>query len=408
MATLKKMQLSTQMAIAMIAGSIAGIAAGPPIQRIQFIGDMWLNLIKMVIVPMVIFVVVKGISAMDSPKTLGRIGLRTFIFYTCTVVLATIVGIAMSLVLKPGVGFHFEKSTKVFENVKVATFSEYILSFFSANMFASFTSGNMMQVLVISIFLGIAVVYLKEPRRAAVKAWFDAMSDLFMSVVDLVMKLSPIGVFCIMAASLGQKGLGTFVAMAKLLGVFYLSCLIQVILIFFLLLWTVTRISPVEFLKKSSSVWVAAISTCSSAAVIPVNLSVCEKEFNVSNKVSSFTIPFGTQFNQDGGAILSAVVILFSAQAIGVQFGLLELVRVVLVCTIVAAGTGAIPGGGIVRLMVSSAAFGMPLEIVALIAAFYRLFDMGTTSMCCIGDLSATLIIDKLEKGRELRAATAG
>ena len=408
MINLRKMQLSTQMAIAMVGGSILGIIIGPPVQAIQFIGDMWLNSIKMVIVPMVIFVVVKGISTMDSPKALGRIGLRTFLYYTTTVVIATIIGILVTMAMKPGTGFHFEKATKVFEQVKVLTFREYMVSLFSSNMFSSFTSGNMMQVLIISIFLGVAVVYMKDKYREPVKAWFGNMSELFMSVVDIVMKLSPIGVFCIMASSLGQNGLSTFTSMGKMLGAFYLSCLIQVAVIFFGLLWAVTKISPLDFLKKSSSVWVAAISTCSSAAVIPVNLSVCSKEFNVSEKVSSFTIPFGTQFNQDGGAILSAVVILFSAQAIGLEFGMMDLVWMVIVCTLVAAGTGAIPGGGIVRLMVSSAAFGMPLEIVVLVAAFYRLFDMGTTTMCCIGDLSGTLIIDKLEKRREMRMAVNG
>jgi Na+/H+-dicarboxylate symporter len=336
MARLKKLQLSTQMAIAMIAGSILGIIVGPPIQHIQFIGDIWLNLLKMVIVPMVIFVVVKGISTMDSPKTLGRVGLRTFSFYTCLVLLATTVGVIVTSVLKPGIGFHFDKATKAFDVVKVSSFREYMVSLFSPNMFSSFASGNMMQVLVISILLGIAVVYLKDQHRAAVKAWFDNMADLFMSVVVLIMKLSPIGVFCIMASALGQKGLGTFISMGKLLGVFYLSCLIQVLFICLGLLWTVTTISPFEFMKKSSSTWVAAISTCSSAAVIPVNLSVCDNEFHVSTKVSSFTIPFGVQFNQEGGSILSAAVILFSAQAIGVQFGILELIRVVLVCTLLA------------------------------------------------------------------------
>jgi Na+/H+-dicarboxylate symporter len=408
MAQLKKMQLPAQMAIAMIAGSILGIAVGPPIQKIQFIGDIWLNLMKMVIVPMVIFVVVKGISTMDSPKTLGRIGLKTFIFYTCLVILATVVGAMVTLALQPGIGFHFAKASKAMDVVKVSSFSDYMVSLFSSNMFSSFASGNTMQVLIIAILLGIAVVYLREPRRAAVKAWFDSMADLFMSVVNLVMKFSPVGVFCIMAAALAERGLGTFISMGKLLAAFYLSCLIQVLVIYLALLWIVTKISPLEFVKKSSSTWVAAISMCSSAAVIPVNLNVCDKEFNVSDNVSSFSIPFGVQFNQEGGSILSAVVILFSAQAIGAHFGFLELVRVILVCTLVAGCSGAIPGGGIVRLMVSSAAFGMPLEIVVLIAAFYRLFDMGTTSMCCVGNLSATLMLDRLEKRRAERQKELG
>jgi Na+/H+-dicarboxylate symporter len=272
-------------------------------------------------------------------------------------------------------------------------------------MFAAFSSGNMMQVLIIAIFLGISVVFMPEQYRIPVKAWFVNMSELFMSVINLIMAFSPIGVFAIMAAAIGENGLATFTAMGKMLGTFYLACLIQIIIVNLILLWITTEVTPFDFIRKSAKTWLAAMSTCSSAAVIPVNLDVADKEFRVSDKVSSFTIPFGVPFNQDGGAILSAVVILFSAQAIGIQFGFVELIRMVLICTIVSAGSAAVPGGGIVRLMITSAAFGMPLEIVMLVAAFYRLFDMGTTTMCCIGDLSATIIIDRFERRREMKTA---
>jgi Na+/H+-dicarboxylate symporter len=402
----KGISQATQIMIAMVAGSIVGIVLGPPAQGIKFIGDMWLNLLKMVMVPMVLFVVVKAISTMDNPKTLGRIGLKVIIFYACTTSFATIVGILMGLIFQPGIGFHFEKATKVFETPKVLTFQSYLSSLFSPNMFASFYNADMMQVLVISIFVGLSVILLKNNARIPLKEWFANMADLSFSFVELVMKLAPVGVFCIMAAALSASGLGTFISMGKLLATFYGTCLIQVVLVYLVFLWLTTRIGPLTFLRKSAKVWLTAISTCSSAAVIPVNLKTSDEEFQVSDKISSFSIPFGAQFNQDGGAILSALVILFSAQAIGVQFGPMELVRMVLVCTLVSAGTGAIPGGGIVRLMVSSAAFGMPLEIVTLIAGFYRFFDMGTTSMSVIGDLSGTVIIDRWEKRKDVAPAT--
>jgi Na+/H+-dicarboxylate symporter len=401
------MKLATKIMIAMVAGSIVGLIIGPAAKEVKFIGDIWLNLLKMVMIPMVIFVVVKAISTMDNPKTLGRIGLKIVIFYAATTVFATLAGILVSSILKPGIGFQFEKATKVFETPKVLTFQGYIVGLFSPNMFASFYTSDMMQVLVISIFIGIAVIFLKDSHRIALREWFANMSELCMSAVELIMKLSPIGVFCIMASSLGISGTGVFAGMGKMLVSFYLSCLIQVVLVYLLFLWVTTRITPVAFMKKSARTWLTAISTCSSAAVIPVNLQVCDEEFGVSDKISSFSIPFGAQFNQDGGAILSCVVILFSAQALGVEFGIMELIRMVLIATVVSAGAGAIPGGGIVRLMVTSAAFGMPLEIVTLVAGFYRLFDMGTTSMSVIGDLSATVVVDRWEKKREIGMATS-
>lgn len=400
---LMKMKLSTKIGIAMLTGGILGILIGPPAQEIKFIGDIWLNLLQMAIIPMVIFIVVKGISAMDSPKTLGRVGLKVAIFYTFTTVFATLIAIIVTLVLKPGIGFQFTKATEAFKTTQILGIQDYIKSLFSSNMFVSFFNGNMMQVLVVAIIIGIAVVCLEEKYRTPVKAWFDNMAELCMSLVELVMKLSPIGVFCLMVSSLGVHGLAVFANMAKMLGTFYLASLLQVLIIYLGLLWFTTKTPPLDFMKKSIPTWVTAMSTCSSAAVIPVNLKVAREEFDVSDHISSFSIPFGAQFNQDGGAILSAVVIIFSAQAIGINFGIMQLIQMVLICTLVSAGSGAIPGGGIVRLMITSAAFGMPLEIVGLVAAFYRFFDMGTTSMSVIGDLSATVLIDRLEKRRAIK-----
>lgn len=397
---LKKMSLATWIVIAMVAGSLLGLAIGPAAKEIKFIGDIWLNLMKMTIVPMVIFIVVKGISSMDNPKTLGRVGLKVVIFYAFTTIFASLIGIVVTNVLKPGLGFKFEKATEVFEKTEMLGFRDYISGLFSSNMFVSFYDGNMIQVLVIGIIFGLAIINLEEKYQKPLKAWFDNMASLFMGIVELIMKLSPIGIFALMASSLGVYGLETFTTITKMLGAFYLAVILQVVLIYLVILWVTTRISPITFLKKSIPTWVAAISTCSSAAVIPINLRVANEEFDVSEQISSFSIPVGAQFNQDGGAVLSAVVILFSAQAIGVSFGAMELIQMVLLCTLVSAGSGAIPGGGVVRLMITSAAFGMPLEIVAIVAAFYRFFDMGTTSMSVIGDLSATVVIDRLEKRR--------
>lgn len=395
-----KLSLASQIFIAMIAGTIMGIAFGGISQDLKFIGDIWLNMLKAAMIPIVLFSVINAISAMENPSTFGRIATKVLTFYISTVMFAAFIGVVITLLMKPGVGFHFEKAKTVFTTPQIASFQEFITNLFTPNIFVSLTKGDMMQILVIAVLIGIAMISLKNQYKQPLQIWFSSMSELTMSFVGIVMRLAPVGVFCIMAASLGASGIGMFVTMGKLAGTFYVACAIQLILVYLMLLWATTKISPVEFMRKAGKVWVTAISTCSSAAVMPVALKTCDEEFGVSEKISRFTIPTGVQFNQDGGAILSAVVIIFSAQAIGVDFSFLELIKVVLICTIVSAGAGSIPGGGIVRLMVSSAALGMPTEIVAMIAGFYRLFDMGTTSMCCIGDLSITVMIDRWEKRR--------
>ena len=400
-----KMSLATQILIAMIAGSIVGVAFGGFGHELKFIGDIWLNMLKAVMIPLVLFSVINAIASMDNPGMLGRIATKVLAFYLITVMFAAFIGVAVTLAMKPGIGFHFSKATKVFDMPHVSTAQEFVTSLFTPNIFVSFTKGDMMQILMISILIGIAMISLKKQFKQPLIAWFGSMTELTMALVNIIMRLAPIGVFCIMAAALSASGLGMFVTMGKLALTFYIACFIQLALVYLILLWATTGISPLEFMRKSIRVWMTAISTCSSAAVMPVAMQTCDEEFGVSEKISRFTIPTGVQFNQDGGAILSAAVILFSAQAIGTEFGLMELIRVVLICTIVSAGGGAIPGGGIVRLMVSSAALGMPTEIVAIMAGFYRIFDMGTTSMCCIGDLSITVMIDRWERRRGLNAA---
>lgn len=394
----KKISLATKIFIAMILGSIFGFIAGPWAQNIEFIGTIWLNMIKMFIVPVVVCLMVKGIASMDNPKTLGRVGVKAIAFYMFTTVFATLLGLVVVELFKPGVGFQFQENVDVGEVSEFPGFGSFMVSLFSGNIFQSFTEASMMQVLVIAIILGVAAVFMSGDSRASVVQWFSGMADLMMSVINLSMHLAPIGVFCLMASAMGTYGLGFLGNMSKLLVTFYVGCVLQFFLIYLVLLWAITRVSPIEFLKKGSETFVTAVSTCSSAATIPVNLMVAKDKFHTDDAIANFMIPLGANMNQDGGAILSSVVMVFCAQALGMEFTIGQLFNIVILTTIVTSGSSGVPGGGIMRLMVVAAAMNLPLEIIAMVGAFYRLFDMGTTSMSVMGDLSATVIIDFLEK----------
>lgn len=401
MQTIRKLSLATQIFIAMILGSICGFIVGPSAQAIGFVGTIWLNMIKMFIVPVVVCLLVKGISSMDSPKTLGRIGIKFVLFYGATTVFASVLGILAAKIFQPGIGFVFQQTGEVAEVAEFPGFGEFMTSLVSGNIFKSFTDANVVQVLVIAIIIGVALVFMDEEKRRPVQDWFSSMSDLFMKIIGLVMTLAPIGVFCLMASAMGTYGVGFIGSMSKLLVVFYLSCGVHFFAVYVLLLWMCTKISPLRFLRLSSETFVTAVSTCSSAATIPVNLMVARDKFDVNEKISNFSIPFGAQFNQDGGAILSALVMVFCTQAMGLEFSIAHLFNLVILTTIVTSGSTGLPGGGIMRLMVVAAAMNLPLEIIAMIGACYRLFDMGTTSMSVMGDLSATIIVDYYEKKRE-------
>ena len=403
----KKMSLSVKILIAMVLGAIAGFIIGKPATQIQFIGTMWLNMIKMIMVPTVVAMVVTGISGMDNPKTLGRISAKVVAFYVFTTIVATLIGMVVAEVFQPGIGFKFTESTSPTKVAKIMSLGQFMVSLISGNMFDSFAKANMMQILFIAIILGISIVILpNKETRIYLHDMFSKISEMCLSVINLSMMVAPIGVFCLMAAAMGSYGIGFIGTMAKLLATFYAGCILQFGLVYCMLLWGMTGITPLQFIKGGMETFVTAVSTCSSAATVPVNIRVAKEKFNVDENIANFSIPLGSSFNQDGGAVLSSVVMLFCAQAIGMQFSFGQLFNILLLTIVVTCGSSGVPGGGIMRLLVVAAAMNLPLEIIAMVGGFYRCFDMGTTSMSVMGDLSATVLIDKLEKKRAAKLAS--
>ena len=396
----KKMSLATQTMLAMVLGAVVGMIVGEHAVKIQFIGTVWLNMVKMFLVPTVVCMLVRGISSMDSPKTLGRIGVRVVAFYLVTTVIAAVLGIVVGKVFQPGVGFVFQQAETTTEVAELPTLQAFVLSLFSENIFNSYSSADMLKVLVSSIIIGVGIVFMPEEKRKPVREWFSSMADLVMSIIGISMKFAPVGVFCLMAAAMGKYGVNFIGSMSKLLITFYMGCLLHFLGVYTLFLWVATGITPLDFIKRGFETFSMAVSTCSSAATVPVNLKVAEEKFGVSDAIAGFSIPLGSTMNQDGGAILGGVVMLFCAQAIGIDLTFGQIFNIVILNTLVTSGSSGVPGGGIMRLMVVAAAMNLPLEIIALIGGFYRLFDMGTTSMSVMGDLSATVVIDHWEKKR--------
>ncbi len=387
--------------VAMLLGSLVGIFVGEPATRIGFVGTIWINMMRMFLVPIVLCMLIKGITSMDSPKTLGRVGTRFIAFYLTTTIFASVVGLAFTYLFSPGTGFRYTATDTA--GVKVAALpgvGEFFTSMFSSNIFSSFTKADMMQVLIISVIMGVAIVLLPEDKRKPVRDWFVCMADLVMSIINIALKLAPIGVFCLMASALGKYGIVLLISMGKLIGTFYIGCAIHLILVYCIILWMFTGMTPLYFLKRSMQTTVACISTCSSNAVIPVNLNVAKEQFGVDDSVAGLGISLGATINKDGVAILCGVVLLFSAQAMGITLSLDQLLNIIFVTALVTSAGSGVPGGGLMNLMIVAAAVGIPLEIVIMVGGFYRFFDMGTTTMNCLGDMSATIIIDRLEKKR--------
>ena len=400
-----KMKLSNKIFLSMLAGSALGLIMGPSATQLQFVGDIWLNMIKMIIVPLVIFMIVQGISGMENPRALGRILLKLTLYYAVTTIAAVLIGVCITKLLEPGLGFEFQKAAQTIKVDKLVNWQTFLVNLFSDNMFASFTKADIPQVLVIGILLGLAIVFMPKERSGPTKAWFSAMSALFMSVVGIVMALSPIGVFCLMASALGKYGLLFLGTMSKLVVTYYLACIVQLVAVYLPSIWLLGGMSPLQFLRKTAETTIFCISTCSSTAAIPLNLKVSKERLDVRDDIADFAVPFGTQINHDGNAIMFGCVILFCMQAIGESVTSVQLIQMVVLGVIVSFGGGGIPSAGIVKLMVVAQAFNMPLEIVAIVGSLYRLFDMATTTLNCLGDLAGIVVVDKLEKKKSPSAA---
>ncbi len=396
----KKLSLATQIFIAMILGTLAGLLVGKPITQFTFIGDVWLNCIKMIVVPMVICTIVTGIISQNSSQALKRISTRIIAYYVISTVLACIVGLIIANLLQPGhfANFTGMASQKITGTANI-TLASFIKGLFSTNMVKTFADGNIIQTLIIAIFIGIAILKMKnEEHKQTMIKFFHGASDMVFSLIGIVMAASPIGVFFLMANCFGKYGASIFTSMAVLLGTYYLACLAHVIFVYGSFLLVFAKISPFKFIKDSAELWIYTISTCSSIASIPVNIKVAKEKYNVPDRISGFTIPLGSQMNSDGSVLLYACVITFISQMIGQDMTLAQLINIIFVSTIMSMGGGGIPGSGIVKLMVVVQAVGLPIEIVGVIAAFYHLFDMGTTTNNCLGDLTGTIIVSRGEE----------
>ncbi|WP_313346854.1 dicarboxylate/amino acid:cation symporter [Sedimentibacter sp.] len=398
--------LTSQVFLAMILGAIFGLVIGKPMTEVGFIGDIWLNMIKMIVVPMIIVTIVTGIVSQKDIKSLGRISFRIMTYYIATTLIASVIGIIVATIVKPGniANFTGLASKEVVAGTDI-TIADFFTSMFSSNMFKSFSDGNILQTLIISVLIGIAILRMKtESLKTTIINGFNSLSEMVFSLISMIMIVSPIGVFFLMADSFATYGAGIFTSMATLAGTYYLACIVHTVLIYGGFLWFKTGINPIRFIKDSAELWIYTISTCSSVASIPVNIKVAKEKFGVPESISGFTVPLGSQMNYDGSVLLYGVVIVFISQVVGVPLSIGTMLKVILLSAIFSTGGGGIPGSGIVKLLVMVEAFGLPTEIIGIIAAFYRLFDMGTTTNNCLGDLAGTILVSKLEEKSSAKA----
>lgn len=386
---------------AMVVGAILGLVFGKQMSAFKFIGDIWLNCLKMVVVPMVLCIMVSSITAQKDMKALGRVSVKIITYFFVTLILACLIGMGSSFLLKPGNGLDIAgmSGQEVDASGVSFTFTTFIKGLFSSNMFQTLTEGNVMQTMVIAILLGVSIQRIKnEERKAFITNWFASAQEMVMALIKMIINVAPIGILFLIADSFGTYGASIFSAMAGMIGTFWFGCLMQVILVYGCFLWFGAGVNPIRFIKDSAELWVFTISACSSAAAIPVSIKVAKEKFNVPDRIASFCIPLSNQINYNGSAILYSSVTIFIYQMYGMPLDAGTLIKIILMATMLSCSGGGIPGSGIVKLMIMVEAFAMPTEIVGIIAGFYRFFDMGTTTMNCLGGLVGSTFVSKLEE----------
>lgn len=393
----KKIPLLTKLLIAMIIGIFLGAVFGERILFAEPLGTIFLNLLKMAALPLVVVNLISGISSLDDPKILGRVGIKIMLYYILTTIGAIILGIVAGYIFKPGAGFVLQGSYEGTVQT-IPSLGDTIVGLLPSNIFAALSEGRFDQIVIFSAFVGIAILFLKPDDKSILTKGFNSLSRLFNKLIGIIMGYAPIGICVLMACTVGTYGKQLAGFLAKYLGASYIAIIIH-ICVYMIILIITTRRNPFTFLRKASPLMITALGTSSSLACVPVNLN-CADDLDVPRSISGFTIPLGSQVNKDGNGIMLALTFLFAAQAINAPLSAGMLLKAILISLILTTGAGGVPGGGIVTIAIVIDAFGLPLEVVGIVSGIFALIDMGFTMMNCLGDLVGTTIVAHSEKKR--------
>jgi len=341
-------------------------------------------------VPLVFFNLLAGLTSLTDLKTLGRLTGKILAWFVVTTVVAALLGIGVMVLLRPGVGMTL--TGEVAQELGAApSVVQVLMDLVPTNVVGAFASGNVAQIVVISVLLGVATLLLPEGPRDRLRALFLDLAHLLRRVVDIILMVAPYGIGALMAVTVGRYGAQLFGPMALFVAGVTAAHLLMVGL-YMTLLALFSSWRPVAFLKETGPLWATTVATTSSLASLSVGLELAEK-MRLPRSVYAFTLPLGAQINKDGTAITLAAIVLFTAQAAGVTLTTGDLITVVLLSFLFSAGSGGIPGGGFVVSLILVEAFNMPLELAAIVGGIYRLVDMGATTVNIMGDVVGTILV---------------
>ncbi len=401
----RKINLTTLIFLSLILGALTGVCfhylipSGYVRDKIfvdgifYVIGQGFLRLMQMLVVPLVFCSLVCGSSAVGDTATLGKIGIKTMVFYITTTALAITMAILVAKVVNPGIGL--DTSNIKAEEIQMSdpvSMQETLLNIIPKNPIGALANGDMLPIILFAILIGVILAKLGS-KVETVTNFFRQFNDIMMEMTDMIMKLAPIGVFCLISKTFAGIGFNAFLPLLKYMFAVFAALMIHCFVNYMVLLKGFTRLSPIKFIKKFIPVMGFAFTTATSNATIPMSIETLEQKMGVSRKISSFTIPLGATINMDGTAIMQGVAVIFAAQAYGVHLGAAQYLTVIATATLASIGTAGVPSVGLITLSMVFNSVGLPVEAIALIMGIDRILDMTRTAVNITGDAVCTTIV---------------
>ncbi|NIP27493.1 MAG: cation:dicarboxylase symporter family transporter [Phycisphaerae bacterium] len=397
-----KVKIHTQILIAIVLGAMVGLALGEKAEHLKIVGDMFIKLLKMIIIPLILASMVAGIISLGDARRLGRIGLKTFVYYMATTLLAVTVGLLLVNLIKPGVGVDMGAEAAVdMAGRETPSLGSIIKDIIPENPIAAMAENKVLSVIFLSLLLGIAISRIGEKARPLM-ALFESFNAVMMKITDWIMLLAPVGVFALIAYTIGTMGLSVLRPLAVYMLTVILGLSIHAVITLPVLLSLFGKYSPLKFIRDMFSAVATAFSTASSAATLPITMECLRENTGVSNKVASFVLPLGATVNMDGTALYEAVAAMFIAQAYGISLNIGQQLVIMLTATLASIGAAAIPGAGLVTMVIVLKAVNLPEEGIGMILAVDRILDMMRTAVNVWGDACGTTVVARLE-GEELK-----
>jgi len=406
MKSTKKINLTAQIIIALILGIVVGLAMQNQQDfansYIKPFGTIFLNLIKTIVVPLVLFSITQGIISLKDIRKVGSIGGKTVLYYMTTTAFAVTLGLLCANLLQVGKGYVLDSSAVTeYTGAEMPSLMDTFVNIFPSNIINPMLNATMLQVIVISLFFGFGIIAAGEKGKV-VGEFVDSMSEVCIKIMGMIIKLSPVGVFGLIVPVVAANGPSVLLPLLKLIAVAYAASILHAVLVYSGTVKLIGGKSPLEFFKKMSPAMLFAFTSASSVGTLPFNIE-CTEKLGVNKEVSSFVLPLGATINMDGTAIYQGVCAIFIAQIFGIDLTIGQQIMIILTATLASIGTAGVPGSGVIMLTMVLQSVGLPLEGIGLIAGVDRILDMARTTVNITGDAACAVCVDALERKKAER-----